>query len=66
MSDQSLLKIATDRALEVFENSAVADEWLQRPCTTLGGVAPLSLLVDRAGLNEVLRALAAIEYGLPP
>ena len=49
----------------VFESAEAADEWLRAHSITLNAI-PLDLLSSSDGEALVLRALLAIEYGLPP
>lgn len=56
---------ARDEARRVFESSEVANLWLIEPNVALGGVTPSHLLDSDLGLEQVLRALGAIEHGLP-
>lgn len=53
-----------ERATEVFHTTENALSWLQSPNSSLGGVAPLSLLNTNAGINSVLDALGRIEHGV--
>jgi putative toxin-antitoxin system antitoxin component (TIGR02293 family) len=54
----------TQRAIEVFEDEDDAKAWLKRPITSLGGVAPLSLLDTAEGYQLVTDTLGRIEYGV--
>lgn len=51
------------RALEVFSDDAVAAAWLAEPNTVLGEVSPESLCATKAGAQQVLKVLNAIEWG---
>ena len=51
------------RAIEAFDDSAQAREWLKRPNRALQGFAPLGLLVTDAGATLVTDELGRIEYG---
>jgi putative toxin-antitoxin system antitoxin component (TIGR02293 family) len=53
------------RANEVFADVASARRWVTSEALTLGGVVPLSLLDTTPGYEQVLAALARIEFGLP-
>lgn len=59
-------QLALRRAEEVFEDPDVARQWLSSPSLVLGLAIPLDLLNDRYGFRQVLKALAAIEHGIPP
>jgi uncharacterized protein (DUF2384 family) len=62
----SRLRKAEERALDVFGDAGEAQAWLQALNPVLGGVAPLTMLESAEGFEQVIRALASIEYGLPP
>ncbi|WP_013320270.1 antitoxin Xre/MbcA/ParS toxin-binding domain-containing protein [Gloeothece verrucosa] len=51
-------------AVEVFENSEVAQNWLKRPNKALGEVIPLDLLDTEQGVQQVYELLNRIEYGV--
>lgn len=60
------LAIARRAGTATMEDSSAAERWLHEPSTPLGGQSPTTLLYSDEGLEEVLRALIAIEHGLPP
>lgn len=51
------------RASEVFSDDAVAAAWLAEPNAVLGAVSPESLCATKAGAQQVLKVLNAIEWG---
>lgn len=65
-ADTERIKVALKAAQETFEDDGMAAEWLESPCPALGGAVPLQMLGTGAGLDEVLRELVRICYGLPP
>jgi putative toxin-antitoxin system antitoxin component (TIGR02293 family) len=53
------------KATGFFEgNKAAARQWLSTPAPALGGVRPISLLVNDAGVREVEALLGRLEYGV--
>ena len=50
-------------AEDVFENEAVAVDWLNAANPALGGAAPLELLDTDIGIRRVEDILLRIEYG---
>ncbi|QLF94694.1 DUF2384 domain-containing protein [Pseudomonas sp. ABC1] len=50
-------------AEEVFEDKAIATDWLASENDTLGGKTPLSLCETELGARQVRRVLHAIEWG---
>ena len=52
------------RTQEVFEDAAVAKNWLQRSNSALGGESPLNLLDTETGAMQVDEVLTRIEYGV--
>lgn len=50
-------------AESVFENRAIALDWLARPNAALGDVTPLSCCATVAGAQLVRRILRALESG---
>ena len=52
------------RAVEVFEDSDNAVQWLKYPSQALGVVTPLSCLDNYSGIELVLDELGRIEYGV--
>lgn len=61
-----ILRLArvVSRAGEVFEDTAVAVDWLKSPNAALGGNAPLSLLDTDIGAESVFDTLGRIEHGV--
>ena len=51
-------------AESVFGTKEKARHWLNAPNRALGNVAPLSLLENEAGADEVTNVLGRIEYGV--
>lgn len=58
--------IAMRAATTTMEDPSAAERWLREPSMPLGGQSPAALLYSDEGLVRVLRALIAIEHGLPP
>lgn len=52
------------KATEVFEDAALAKEWLKESIPALGGRPPLSLLDTSTGIELVMTELVRIEYGV--
>lgn len=52
------------QAVEVFEDSAAAQEWLQSPQIGLNNRTPLDLLATEAGAQAVKDLLTRIEHGV--
>lgn len=52
------------KATEVFEDAALAKEWLKEPIPALGGRTPLSLLDTSTGIELVMTELVRTEYGV--
>ncbi|WP_455232227.1 antitoxin Xre/MbcA/ParS toxin-binding domain-containing protein [Geopseudomonas aromaticivorans] len=50
-------------AEDVFENRAIALDWLARPNAALGDVTPLSCCATEAGAQQVRRILRTLEFG---
>ncbi|THD02088.1 hypothetical protein B1810_16545 [Panacagrimonas perspica] len=65
VTDTKQLRLVRDRAREVFEDEKAASDWLESPNRALGGDVPQNILESERGLESVLRALTAIEHGLP-
>lgn len=63
---EARLAIARQASITTMENRSAAESWLSEPSAPLGGQAPTALLYSDEGLVQVLRALVAIEHGLPP
>lgn len=53
-----------ERAIDVFEDSQSARQWLKRQIRSLGGVAPISLLDTQTGYELVMDTLGRIEHGV--
>jgi putative toxin-antitoxin system antitoxin component (TIGR02293 family) len=53
-----------EQAIETFGDAALAERWLQRPTTALGGMKPVDRLVDEPGRRLVLDLLLRINHGL--
>ena len=58
-----LLRVVT-MARRVFENDALADEWLRTPNPALGNYIPIKMARSDLGGREVEGALGRIEYGV--
>jgi putative toxin-antitoxin system antitoxin component (TIGR02293 family) len=52
------------KATDVFEDAALAKEWLKESIPALGGRTPLSLLDTSTGIELVMTELVRIEYGV--
>lgn len=52
------------RAVDVFEDRAIACTWLKRKIRSLDGQTPISLLVTNSGFELVMQKLGHIEYGV--
>lgn len=63
---EARLVIARRASIATMEDRSSADSWLNERSKALGGQAPTSLLYSDEGLVRVLRALIAIEHGVPP
>ena len=63
---EHVLRLAAllERAAQVFEDEAVAAEWLRTPNLALGDVAPLAMADTELGAREVDDLLGRIEYGV--
>lgn len=61
-----LLRLArvVQRAVEVFEDSESAIDWLKSANRSLGGFSPLALLDTDIGTESVLDTLGRIEHGV--
>jgi len=53
-----------ERAINVFGNQKLAEEWLGRPCRYFDGELPLAIIVDPVGLQAVEAYLQRIERGI--
>ena len=51
-------------AEDVFDNNALALDWLKSPNRALGGAVPLELLDTDAGAQQVDEVLTRIDYGV--
>jgi putative toxin-antitoxin system antitoxin component (TIGR02293 family) len=59
------LRSVIEKATEFFEgNKNAARKWLNTPAPALGGVRPISMLVNDAGVREVESLLGRLEYGV--
>lgn len=65
---ERVLRVARvyDKALEVFENEAAAENWLKIPARGLGGKPPLEYTDTELGAQEVINLLGRIEHGVFP
>ncbi|PRZ44841.1 putative toxin-antitoxin system antitoxin component (TIGR02293 family) [Paraburkholderia fungorum] len=53
-----------EQASEVFENPALAAEWMQRPNAELGGLKPLEVLDSQPGYDRVRDLLLRVTFGI--
>ncbi|QDQ82133.1 DUF2384 domain-containing protein [Paraburkholderia megapolitana] len=53
-----------EEATQVFEDDALAAEWLQRPHAELGGLRPLEVLDSQPGYDRVRDLLMRITFGV--
>ncbi|TVT84287.1 antitoxin Xre/MbcA/ParS toxin-binding domain-containing protein [Pseudomonas sp. H3(2019)] len=51
-------------ALQVFGNSKIAQDWLERPVRGLGCRAPCSLLCTLSGYDEIYDLLMRLDHGI--
>jgi putative toxin-antitoxin system antitoxin component (TIGR02293 family) len=59
------LRSIVDKTTDFFEgNKAAARAWLNRPAPALGGVRPIALLINEAGIREVESLLGRLDYGV--
>ena len=59
------LRSIVDKATAFFEgNKAAARDWLNRPAPALGGIRPIDMLINEAGVREVEALLGRLEYGV--
>ncbi len=65
---ERLLRIARlyDKALDVFEDEAAAENWFKKPARGLAGTSPLKYADTEIGAQEVERLLIRIEHGVFP
>ena len=65
---ERLLRIARlyDKALDVFEDEAAAENWFKKPARGLAGTPPLKYADTELGAQEVERLLIRIEHGVFP
>lgn len=52
------------RAIEVFGTADMAAQWFHLPVLALGNARPLDLMSDESGIDEVMKVLGRIEYGV--
>jgi len=57
-------KRVLERAIDVFGNRELAEEWLCRPCRYFNSESPSAIVADPAGLQTVEAYLQRIEYGV--
>ncbi len=53
-----------EQAADVFEDEALAAEWMCRPNATLGGMTPLEVLDTQPGYDRVRDILSRIAFGV--
>ncbi|ONC41624.1 hypothetical protein AQ914_18205 [Burkholderia pseudomallei] len=53
-----------EQAAEVFEDDALAAEWMQRPHIELGGLRPLEVLDSQPGYDRVRDLLLRVIHGV--
>jgi len=53
-----------ERAISVFGNQKLAEEWLGRPCRYFNGEMPSAIITDPVGLQAVEAYLQRIEHGV--
>lgn len=59
------LRAIVGKTTDFFEgDKPAARQWLNRPAPALGGVPPLALLVNEAGVRQVEALLGRLEYGV--
>ena len=59
------LREIVGRTTDFFEgDKPAARVWLNRPAPALGGLPPLALLVNEAGVRQVEALLGRLEYGV--
>ena len=58
-----LLRVLS-HAFRVFEDEALAEEWLRQPNPALGGEVPMTMAATDIGAREVEGALTRIEHGV--
>ncbi len=51
-------------ALQVFGNSKIAQDWLERPVRGLGCHPPCSLLCTLSGYDEIYDLLMRLDHGI--
>lgn len=51
-------------ALQVFGNSKIAQDWLERPVRGLGCRPPCSLLCTLSGYDEIYDLLMRLDHGI--
>jgi putative toxin-antitoxin system antitoxin component (TIGR02293 family) len=65
---ERVLRVARlyDKALDVFEDEEMAENWLKKPARGIGGTPPLKYADTELGAQEVERLLIRIEHGVFP
>ncbi len=53
-----------ERAITVFGNQKLAEEWFGRPCRYFNGELPLAIITDPVGLQAVEAYLQRIARGV--
>jgi putative toxin-antitoxin system antitoxin component (TIGR02293 family) len=53
-----------EQATQVFEDDALAAQWLQRPHVELGGLRPLEVLDSQPGYDRVRDLLLRVTFGV--
>ncbi|MFJ3057488.1 antitoxin Xre/MbcA/ParS toxin-binding domain-containing protein [Herbaspirillum sp. NPDC087042] len=53
-----------EQAADVFEDEALAAQWMRRPNATLGGMTPLEVLDTQPGYDRVRDILSRIAFGV--
>jgi len=53
-----------EQAVDVFEDEALAAQWMRRPNATLGGMTPLEVLDTQPGYDRVRDILSRIAFGV--
>lgn len=60
----ALAAAVKDKAVNVFESEALADEWMSRSCVWLDGRKPVEMLDDPDDLETLLTYLIRVDYGV--
>lgn len=63
-SNSGHYKRVLERAIDVFGNRELAEEWLGRPCRYFNGESPLAIIADPVGLQTVEAYLQRIDHGV--